>query len=100
MGGLLYSTESPPWPDEQFDEDDEEADALDAVLVGIGTRRGRGEGAAVVVVGSTRAMSPLGNLVGTRCRLAPFPLLRMMLLGWTAGTGVGTVVEGCSPPVG
>lgn len=58
-------------------------DALDAVLEGIGTRRGKGDEAVVDVegdrlaVGKTNAMSPLLRRVGTSWT----PLLRMMPLG-------------------
>lgn len=64
----------------------DEADAVLAVLCGIGTSIGMcdpGDVAGVTIgidlepAGSTRAMSPFDNLVGTNCR--PTPLVSLVL---------------------
>lgn len=67
--------------------EEDEADAVLAVLWGIGIRAGMGEvgagdeagdvtGVAFAPAGSTKAMSPFSNLVGTSCRPIPFAFVK------------------------
>lgn len=69
--------------EEQLDPD--ETEAAEAVRVGIGTRRGKGEalepagGVGVADLGSIKAISPFGKRVGTNW--TPVLLLKMIPLG-------------------
>lgn len=67
--------------------EEDEADAVLAVLWGIGIRAGMGEvgagdeagdvtGVAFAPAGSTKAMSPFSSLVGTNCRPIPFAFVK------------------------
>lgn len=91
MGGVLYCTllisiGSGLIADAQL-EPDEEADAFEGVLVGMGTKSGSVDAVVAVPVGSTKAMSPFGNRVGTKCTLVPLELLKRIPLGCGSGCG-------------
>lgn len=101
VGGASNATGLPADVDvELLDELVDDADAVLAVLWGIGIRVGNGElGAgdddgdevtgAFAPAGSTRAMSPFGNLVGNRCRAVPLALVKKMPFDcWTWIRGV------------
>lgn len=90
VGGASNATGLPADVDvELLDEVDDDADAVLAVRWGIGIRVGTGElgtgdddgdvtDAVFAPAGSTKAMSPLGSLVGTSCKPVPFALVKKM----------------------
>lgn len=98
-GGASNATGLAADVDVELVDDDDVDDDADAVLCGIGINVGNGElgagdddgdatGAVFAPAGSTRAMSPFGNLVGTSCKPLPVALVKKMPFGcctWIRG---------------